>query len=58
MPAVRCGIDQHIVRFPLQPSLDDRLQVFVLRLKFLEREVVHVNDKFIVAVLNLGDYIV
>ena len=58
MAAVRGGVDEHIVRLSLQSALDDRLQVFVFDFKLLEGEVVHVDDKFIIPVLDLGDDIV
>ena len=53
--AVRGGVDQHVFRLRFQAALDDGLQVLVLQLRFLEGEIVHVNDEAVVPVLDLVD---
>ena len=58
MPAVGGSVDEYVVRLFLQPALDDCLQIFILDLELLKGEVVHVNDKLVVPVLDLGDDIV
>ena len=55
VPAVGGGIDQHILRLRLHPSLDDRLQEFIFNLKFFKRQIIHINNEFVIAVLDLGD---
>ena len=55
MAAVRRRIDQDIVRLLLQSALDYRFQILVFDLKLLKGKIIHVNDKFIIAVLNLRD---
>ena len=54
MAAVGGRVDQDIFRFGLQSALDDSLEVFVFDLKFLEGEVVHINNEAVVAVFHFG----
>ena len=56
MSAVRCRIDQYIIRLFLKSALDHRLQILIFYLKFLEREIIHINDKFIIPVFDLCDH--
>ena len=53
MTAVGGGVDQHIFRSPSQSALNDGFQVLILQLTLLERKVIHVNDKLVIAVLHL-----
>ena len=55
MTAVGGGIDQHVVRASLHTAFDDCFEELVLNLKFLERKIVHVDDKAIVPVFDLTD---
>ena len=55
MAPVRRRIDQDIVRLLLQSALDYRFQILVFDLKLLKGKIIHVNNKFIIAVLNLRD---
>ena len=55
VPPVGCRIDQNILRLSLQPSLYDRLEVFVLDLELLKGQVIHIDDEPVIAVLDLGD---
>ena len=52
--AVGCCIDQHILGLGLKTAFDDRLEIFVLNLEFFEREIIHINNKAVVAVLDFG----
>ena len=56
MAAVRCGIDEHVLRLFLKSALDDRLQILVFDLKLLEGEIIHIDDELIIAVLDLRDH--
>ena len=58
MPPVACCIDQNVIRLPLQSAFDHCLQIFIFNLKFLKRKIVHINDKFVVSVLDLRDYLI
>ena len=50
------SVDQHIVRLRLHAALDDRLQVLVLDLELLKGQIVHINDKAVVPVLDMGNH--
>ena len=56
--SVTCRINQNIVRLLLQTTFDHCFQIFVLNLKFFERQIIHIDNKLIVSVLNLCDYII
>ena len=58
MPAVRGGIDQNIFRLLFQSALNDCLQVLVFDLKFLKGKIVHINDEFVIPVLDLRNHLV
>lgn len=58
MSAVTCRIDQDIVRFLFQTTLNDCFQVFILNLKLFKGQIVHINDKFIISVLDLCNDII
>ncbi|EJW97781.1 hypothetical protein EVA_14111 [gut metagenome] len=58
MPSVTCGIDEDVVRFFLQAPLDHCLQIFIFHLKFFKGQVVHIKDKFIIPVFDLGDHLI
>ena len=55
MAPVRRRINQDIVRLLLQSTLNYRFQILVFDLKLLKGKIIHVNNKFIIAVLNLRD---
>ena len=54
--AVAGGIDQDILRLLLQPAFNDCLQVLVVGLKILEGQIVHIDDKPVIAVLDPVDH--
>ena len=56
--AVGGRIDQNIVRLLFQSALDHCFQIFILNFKFFEREIIHIDDKFVIAVLDLRDHII
>ena len=56
MPPVGSGVNQHIGRLFLKAALNQRLQVFVFHLKILETQVIHINDKLVIPVFELGDH--
>ena len=58
MSSVTCCIDQDIVRLLLQTTLDHCLQIFIFDFKFLEWQIIHIDNEFIVSVLDLGDHII
>ena len=58
MSAVRSCIDQHIIRLSLKPALNYRFQIFIFNLKFFKRQIIHINNEFIIAVLHLCNHIV
>ena len=58
MAPVGSGIDQHVVRLSLQSPLNDRLQIFVLYLKLFKRKIIHIDDKFVISILDLGDNVI
>ena len=51
-------IDQNIVRFTLQTTFDHSFQIFVFNFKFFEGKVIHVDDKLVIAVLDLSNDLV
>ena len=53
----RC-VDQHIVRFFLQTALNHSFQVFILNFKLFKRKIIHINDKFVIPVFDLGNDII
>ena len=53
----RC-IDQDIIRFLLKSALDYCFQIFILDLKFLKGKIIHVNNKTVITVLDLGDHLI
>ena len=55
MAPVGGGIDQDVVRLFLKTALDHGFQVFIFNLKFLKGKIIHINDKTIVTVFDLGD---
>ena len=55
MTAVARGIDQDIIRLDLQTALNNGFQIFVLHLKFLKGQIIHINDEFVIAVLDTGN---
>ena len=58
MPSVGSCIDQNIVWFFLQTSFDHGFQILIFDFKFFKREIIHVNNKFIVSIFNLGNHLV
>ena len=56
MAAIARRVDQHVVRLDLETAFDDGLEVLVLDFEFLERQVVHVDDKFVIAVLDFATF--
>ena len=52
------GIDQDILRLFLQPSLNHGFQILIFNLKLLKGQIVHVYDKAVISVFDLGNYIV
>ena len=52
--AVGGRVDQHVLGFGLEAALDHCLEVFVFDLELLKGEVIHVDDKAVVAVFDLG----
>ena len=56
-PVAGC-IDQNVVRLFLQATLDHSLQIFIFDFKLLKGKIIHVKNKFVVAVLDLGDHII
>ena len=58
MSSVGRRINQHIVRLLLQTAFDHGLQVLVFRLKFLETQIVHIDDKLIIPVLDLRHHVI
>ena len=55
MPSVGGGVDQHIVRLHFQISLNHRLQVFEFCFCALKGQVIHVDDKPVIAALDNAD---
>ena len=55
MAAVARGVNQDVVGLDLKPALDNGLEVFVLDFKFLEGQIIHVDNEFVIAVLDAGD---
>src|SRR5699024_8823971 len=53
-----CGIDQCVIRLTLQTAFNHRLQIFIFNLKFFERKIIHVNDKLVIPVFDLGNDII
>ena len=58
MSSVGSCIDQDIIRFLLQTAFDHRFQIFVLNLEFFKRKIIHINNKFVIPVLDLCDHII
>ena len=58
MAAVACRIDQNILRFAFQSTLDHGFQIFIFNLKFFERKIIHVDNKFVIAVFDLGNNLI
>ena len=56
--SVTCCIDQDIVRFFLKTALDHCFQIFIFNLKFLKGKIIHINNKTIVTVFDLGDHFI
>ena len=52
LAAARGGINQHIVGLRLHTALNHSLQIFILYLKFLKGQVVHINNKAVIPVFN------
>jgi len=42
----------------LQSPLDHRFQIFVIRLKILKTQIIHIDDEFVIPVFDLTDDIV
>ena len=53
MAAVGGRIDQHIIRAFSQSSFQNSLQILIFQLVILKGQIIHVNDKLVIAVLDL-----
>ena len=51
--SVGCSIDSDILRSRLHTALDYSLKELLLYLMFLQRQVIHTDDKLIVYVFNI-----
>ena len=58
MSSVGGCIDQHIVRLYFQSTLNNSFQIFIFNFKFFKAQIIHINDKFIVSVLDLCNHII
>ena len=58
MSSVGGGINQHIIRLSFQSSLYDRLQIFIFDLKILKAQIIHINNKLVISVFDLGDHLI
>ena len=58
MSSVGSSIDQDIIRLSLQPAFDHGLQILIFNLKFFKGQIVHIDNKFVIPVLDLGDHII
>ena len=55
MSSVGRRIDQDVLRLCLQSALDHSLEILVFDLKFFKRQIVHIDDKTVIAVLDFRD---
>ena len=58
MSAIARCINQNVGRLFLKAALNDRLQIFILRLVLFEGKVIHVQNELIIPVLDAGNDIV
>ncbi len=58
MPPVGSGVNQHVLRLFLKPALNNGFQIFILYLKILKAQIIHVNNEFVISVFNLGNHLV
>ena len=56
MTPVGSRVDQDIVRPRFHTALDNSFQELVLDFKFLKRKIIHIDNKFIIPILDLCNH--